>query len=168
MRQLQSPEVDTGQVLLTLRDSLDQLKLSIDSLNLPAGDITALLANLRYRLEPRFAAMGMQLDWQVDELPVLHRLDAGAMRQLLFILFESISNTLQHAHARRLHVQARAASPPGQQQVRIVLEDDGCGFDVAASSTRGLASMRQRARLLGAELQVQSTPKGTRIELGLS
>ena len=44
----------------TLRDALDQLKLSIDAINLPAGDVAALLANLRYRLEPRLKAAGIE------------------------------------------------------------------------------------------------------------
>ena len=52
IRQLQSGQASRDEVLLTLRDSLDQLKLSIDAMHLPAGDVTGLLANLRFRLAP--------------------------------------------------------------------------------------------------------------------
>ena len=46
----------------TLRESLDHLKLSIDAMNLPGGDVNALLASLRYRLQRRIAqAIGAQL-----------------------------------------------------------------------------------------------------------
>jgi len=61
--QLQSGRASNEQMLQTLRESLDQLKLSIDAMNLPRGDITALLANLRYRLEPRFKASDIELQW---------------------------------------------------------------------------------------------------------
>ena len=94
-------------MLQTLRDSLDQLKLSIDAINLPPGDITALLANLRYRLEPRLRACGIELEWAVEQLAPLARLDAGAMRQLQFMLFEAISNVMQHARASRLRIEAQ-------------------------------------------------------------
>ncbi len=79
IRQLQSGRAQPDQLLSTLRDSLDQLKLSIDSLRLPPGDVGALLASLRYRLEPRFAALGLALEWAVDELPPIERFDEQAI-----------------------------------------------------------------------------------------
>jgi signal transduction histidine kinase len=100
IRQLESGRAEPEQVLRTLRDSLDQLKLSIDAIHLPPGDLTALLANLRYRLEPRFAALDTELEWHVDDLPAVPGIDGGAMRQLQYMLFEALSNVLQHAQAR--------------------------------------------------------------------
>ena len=47
------------EVAATLRESLDHLKLSIDAMNLPRGDINGLLASLRYRLQRRIAQAGM-------------------------------------------------------------------------------------------------------------
>ena len=55
-------------------------------MNLPVGDITALLASLRYRLEPRLKAAGIELQWDVRFLPPLSRLDHKGMRQLQFML----------------------------------------------------------------------------------
>ncbi|NBY26721.1 MAG: hypothetical protein EBQ71_05760, partial [Betaproteobacteria bacterium] len=76
IRQLQSGQASGGEVMQTLRDSLDQLKLSIDAMHLSPGDITTLLANLRHRLEPRHAMQGLQWVWTVDDLPLLLRSDA--------------------------------------------------------------------------------------------
>ena len=76
IRQLQSGLASGGEVMQTLRDSLDQLKLSIDAMHLSPGDITSLLANLRHRLEPRHALQGLQWVWAVDDLPLLLRSDA--------------------------------------------------------------------------------------------
>jgi len=76
IRQLQSGRASGGEVMQTLRDSLDQLKLSIDAMHLSPGDITTLLANLRHRLEPRHAMQGLQWVWAVDDLPLLLRSDA--------------------------------------------------------------------------------------------
>jgi hypothetical protein len=49
IRPLQSGRASEADVLQTLRDSLDQLKLTIDAMHLPPGDVTALLVNLRHR-----------------------------------------------------------------------------------------------------------------------
>jgi hypothetical protein len=38
---------------------------SLDAMHLPPGDNTALLANLRYRLEPCLKACAIELDWAV-------------------------------------------------------------------------------------------------------
>ena len=161
IRQLQSGKASADDVLQTLRDSMDQLKLSIDAMHVPAGDITVLLANLRYRLEPRFAASDVELQWNVDLIPPLQRLDANAMRQLQFMVFEALSNVLQHAGASMLRIEASALATGAR--LRIV--DNGKGFDVDAPLRNGLASMRARAALIGAVLTLASEPGRTVVEI---
>jgi signal transduction histidine kinase len=163
MRQLQSGRASGDEVLQTLRDSLDQLKLSIDAMHLPPGDITALLANLRYRLEPRLKACGIELEWAVDALEPVVGLDASAMRQLKFMLFEAISNVMQHAQASRLRVEAQQTS----QGVRIGIVDNGCGFDTNQVARRGLRLMQERAQAVGAQLQIHSLAGRSVVELNL-
>ena len=163
IRQLQSGKATDGEVLVTLRDSLDQLKLSIDSINLPVGDVTALLANMRYRLEPRFTSSGIAFGWDVDLLPVIARLDHAAMRQLQYMVFEALSNALQHAQATHLRVEALVKD--NTAVLRII--DNGRGFDVATATSRGLASMRERAAAIGAALHISSAASGTCVEIAL-
>jgi signal transduction histidine kinase len=169
IRQLRAGPADTHEVMLTLQDSLDQLKLSIDALNLPPGDITSQLANLRYRLEPRFQAMGLTLQWAVLDLPLCPQLDADGMRQLQFIFMEAFSNVMQHAHATVLRIEATPALPrPGEsfdQGVRMRVVDNGNGFDATSVRSNGLLSMQERARAIGAQLTISSRPGETSIEL---
>jgi signal transduction histidine kinase len=164
IRQLESGRADHEQVLQTLRDSLDQLKLSIDAMNLAPGDVTALLAGLRYRLEPRFAACDVELLWHVDELPAVPGFDAPAMRHLQFMVFEALSNVLQHAQARVLRIEARATGAG----TRLKIIDDGRGFDVGRPLRKGLASMHERALAIGAKLSLQSEPGRTVVDILLA
>jgi signal transduction histidine kinase len=168
MRQLQSGQATSSEVLTTLRDSLDQLKLSIDAMHLPTGDVGALLANMRYRLEPRFTSSGMVFEWDVDALPPIDRLDHSALRQLQYMLFEALSNALQHAKAHTLRIEARATGSeslsPG---ARLRIIDDGQGFDANAPVSRGLASMRERANAIAARLQISSAAGRTVVEIDL-
>ena len=154
--------------MLTLRDSLDQLKLSIDALHLPSGDVAGLLATMRYRLEPRFRAMGLTLEWAVVALPVLPRLDASAMRQLQYIFFEAFSNVMQHANASVLRIEAEPCQDSAGHSVRIRIHDNGRGFDTTQVRRKGLTSMEERATAIGAQIGICSQPGETTVEILLT
>lgn len=164
IRQLQSGKASQAELLQTMRDSLDQLKLSIDAMHLPPGDVTALLANLRYRLEPRFKASDIEFQWDVDLLEPLAGLDDNVMRQLQFMVFEALSNVLQHAHASVLRIELKGLPDGG---VQLSVADNGVGFDPARVRQRGLGSLRERAAAIGARLTVRSEPGQTVVEIGL-
>lgn len=161
IRQVEASPHANGDLLDTLRDALDQLKLTIDAMALPAGDINGLLANLRYRLSPRMASLGLQVQWQVSQLPLLERLDPSAMRQLQFILFEVFSNVMQHAQARCMRVSAHA----DRQGVELRVQDDGCGFEPEQVQKNGLSLMAKRAQSIGVQLRLSSRPGGTEVRL---
>jgi len=163
IRQLQSGMASRDEVLQTLRDSLDQLKLSIDAMHLPAGDVTGLLANLRYRLEPRLKAAGIALEWHVDLLEPVQALDGAAMRQLQFMLFEILSNVLQHAQASLLRIEAHGA----REGAVLRVADNGCGFDARQPARKGLLALHERAQAIGAQLALTSGAGGTEVVLRL-
>jgi signal transduction histidine kinase len=163
IRQLQSQSTQPTQVVVTLKDALEQLKLSIDAMSLPEGDITALLAGLRYRLEPRLAASGIHLAWEVEEIEPLRHMDGAAMRHLQFMLFEALSNVLQHANATALTIQAQTQG----RAVHVRIVDNGRGFDAQGPAQKGLKIMRERAALIGAQLAVRSNQGQTVVEVVL-
>ncbi|MBW2270230.1 MAG: hypothetical protein JRH16_16825 [Deltaproteobacteria bacterium] len=80
---------------------------------------------------------------------------------------EALTNVARHAGARAVSV-VFTAQP---DQVRLVVEDDGCGFEpnrsvdgVAAEDSLGLAGMGERLALAGGTLEVESAPgKGTTV-----
>jgi signal transduction histidine kinase len=161
MRQLESGAAPKEEVAATLRESLDHLKLSIDAMNLPSGDVNALLASLRYRLQRRIAQAGLTVDWQVDELPHWEQGTDLAMRHLQFLLLEAISNALQHAQASTLTLSARSQGAA----IEISVRDDGRGGCIDASS--GLQSMRERARAIGAQLTIEDAEPGMKVSVRL-
>jgi signal transduction histidine kinase len=162
IRQLQSGRANDEQLMQTLRESLDQLKLSIDAMSLPSGDITALLASLRYRLEPRLKASDIELQWDVDLVEPLARVDDKAMRHLQFMVFEALSNVLQHAKASVLRIELRGRNGGG---AALRLIDNGSGFDLQTVKPQGLGSLRERALAIGAKLTVSSAPGQTMVEI---
>lgn len=164
IRQLQSGQAKDNEVLLTLRESLDQLKLSIDAMALPAGDVTALMANLRYRLESRFRASDIELQWEVELLDPLPHLEDKGMRSLQFLVYGAIANVLQHSGATTLRLEARRSA----QGVLVCIVDNGCGFDTAQPKRKGLLSMEERARAIGARMDIRSSYGNTTVEILLT
>ncbi|MEP7300707.1 MAG: histidine kinase [Caldimonas sp.] len=161
VRQLESGRATPQDVVQSLRESMDHLKLSIDALNLPAGDVNALLASLRYRLQPRIESAGLRFEWHVEPLPRWERGNEEAMRHLQFLLLEAISNVLQHAHASTLTVRA----DPVDAVIVIALSDDGLG--IHGDAGHGLRSMQLRADAIGAALSVEPGAPGTRVMVRL-
>jgi signal transduction histidine kinase len=156
IRQLQGGQAGTDLIEQTLRDSLDHLKLTVDSMSLREGDVTGLLGSLRYRLTPRLQAGGLQLHWQVDELPHWPQGHIDNLRHLQYIVFEAVSNALQHAQASALWL--RASIDAGY--FRVCVEDNGTGFGVGCTNPgelqgKGLQGMGSRAKSMGAEVRWQ-------------
>jgi signal transduction histidine kinase len=80
---------------------------------------------------------------------------------LLRIVREAITNAANHGSSEHVRVSLERAD-----QLRLVIEDDGCGFDTGCGRPGGfgLQSMRERAASVGAELSVESAPQhGTRV-----
>jgi len=167
IRMLQVGPADHHTLLQTLQESLDQLKLSIDAMNTPAGDVNALLANLRYRLEPRFKAMGVSLVWQVEPLPAVPRLQVQQMRDLQFLLFEALSNALQHAACQQITVATTVQGESADQNICLSLADDGHGMAPEHRPGHGFRTMASRAQHLRATLDIQSSATGTVVQLRL-
>ena len=83
-----------------------------------------MLANLRYRLEPRLKAAGIELSWGVEQLPLMTWLDALAMRHVQFMVYEAISNALQHAGATVMRIELKLTQEGGAQfLVRLVTRE---------------------------------------------
>ena len=77
---------------------------------------------------------------------------------------EALNNVAKHSRARRVEVILERRS----DCVLLILEDDGVGFEASNSAADrhgfGLVGMQERAALVGASLEIESTPgKGATI-----
>jgi GAF domain-containing protein len=87
--------------------------------------------------------------------------------ELVQVLREAIANAMRHARASKVTITGTV------EHGRLVLTvaDNGVGFDVTAGSTEehhGLRNMANRARMLDAQLQIDSTrERGTTISLAV-
>ena len=98
---------------------------------------------------------------EVEELGAERELEPPLERAVMRIVGESLRNVAQHAHASAGKLRLNY----GANEIIIVIEDDGVGFDTdttLSSATEsghfGLAGMRERAESIGGTFTVMSQP----------
>lgn len=71
---------------------------------------------------------------------------------------EGLTNVARHAQAKNASILVEQR----QNSVRVIVEDDGIGFDPASLAHRehglGLQGIRERAQLFGGKLTIESQP----------
>ena len=99
------------------------------------------------------------------EEPPAERLPQRTELVVYRLVQELLNNVLKHARAGQVIVQLTRH----EQQVQVVVEDDGCGFDLAArplAAGVGLRSIQARVDYLGGTLDLHSRPgQGTAVTI---
>jgi signal transduction histidine kinase len=93
---------------------------------------------------------------------------------ILFRMYQEIMNNIMK-HSKAGHVIVSVSYSPDHKFV-MTIEDNGVGFDmeqklgkVSSSHGLGLKNMKNRARLIGAEISIQSKPeKGTIVSVEMA
>jgi signal transduction histidine kinase len=141
------------------------------------------LRDLAHSLEPRalleqplpdalgreLAAMNRRtgISTSIDVDGSFDSLSASQRIALLRVLQEALSNIRQHSGSDTVAVSLRQTEDGG---VCMEIRDEGHGFDPAAvvpakdgESGIGLVGMRERLRLLGGKLEIDSSPGGSTV-----
>jgi two-component system nitrate/nitrite sensor histidine kinase NarX len=112
---------------------------------------------------------GIPVEVEVDEVCDL---PSGVRVALYRIAQEALNNVVKHAAASRVEVRLGCWQPQGEsnpgEYVRLLICDDGCGFDsLEVSQERlGLRIMRERAASIDARLEIESQPgEGTQVSV---
>ncbi len=154
------------QVAQILRESIDDMRLAIDALAQGNTDLLASLGNLRFRMEPRFRAAGIELTWDARGLPEELNINPDAVLPILRIVQEALTNALKHSHARAVSVVLTVDPADDGPWLQVRVTDNGRGIAGERVGGRGLLNMRSRAGKIGAQLKLESVPgAGTRVKL---
>jgi signal transduction histidine kinase len=145
------------QVVQFLQDSLDELRMLMDSTDLNAY-LPAALAAWRNRWDAKLAAAGVALNWHIDDSLDTLTLSSDATLQVMRILQEAAANVVKHSQAQKMTLSARMKSTDGQKILQIDITDDGIGLpsEAVRVGARGLKNMHHRASEMGAQLTVSS------------
>jgi len=143
--------------LVAQRD-MRMLLYQLSPLTLPTQD--GLDTVLRDRLRRVERRLGLETELHIDSMIAL---EADRMEALYYVITEALNNSLQHSAATRVSVSLALRD----DRLLVEVKDNGRGFrSDRVEPGMGLARIAQRARLLDADLIINSTPgAGTRVAL---
>jgi signal transduction histidine kinase len=158
--------VSSDQFAQILRESIDDMRLAIDALAAEEVDLAAALGNLRFRIEPRMRAAGIELHWDARQLPDDVELHPDVVLPILRIVQEALTNALKHSRARLVKVAVAVETTAEASFLDIRVSDNGRGIDGERVGGRGLLNMRNRAQKISAQLRLETARgAGTSIHL---
>jgi two-component system, NarL family, sensor histidine kinase UhpB len=143
--------------------AMDELLAVARQLRPTALDDLGLSAALTAHVEELERRTGIETSFEADGSGP--QLDGEAQLVLYRVAQEALSNVARHSGAE--HAQVRLRDDAGT--VELTVSDDGRGFTFdEAEGGLGIAGMRERALLVGGELQIESRPGvGTAVRLRL-
>lgn len=127
-----------------VRDGLAEVR-SLLSTTSQTAEWRDLVASMRRSLAESCESAGIALSFRAvaqDEGARIRPLVAHAVRR---VVQEATTNAIRHAGAKKLLCSLECTG----SDVRVLVEDDGCGFGMEKPMGHGLAGIARRARALG-------------------
>ncbi|HLY25333.1 MAG TPA: sensor histidine kinase [Aggregatilineales bacterium] len=162
-----TPEVSqiASQIKMRARDILSSSRRAIDDLRALPGQSGAFLSALKQEVERFSALTGVRTNFIAPRVLLL---PLPVAEHILRYVAEGLANVARHAHASQVEVTVKA----GENLLVVEVLDNGVGFEPGSLRDKqghyGLIGIQERARLIGASLEVQSTlGAGTRLRLHL-
>lgn len=139
--------------LKAIREGLTETRRALQELRAkPLEDLGLPLA-IRSLAESHANRTDFQLELDIDR--DLGDAPAEVQQSVYRIAQEALANVADHAQAHTVYVMLKRVGT----QLRLVIHDDGCGFDPGISEDGhhyGLLGMRERAEMIGGKLSVES------------
>ena len=145
------------QAIIRARSTLAESRAAIDDLRAAPANLSDAV---REKVERFTQATGIPCDMDISAKG--HELSPEVTTHALNILGEALANVARHAQATKVNVRFIVQ----ERILELEVCDDGKGFDVnqEGGGRYGLLGMRERARLAGGQLTIDSNPNdGTRV-----
>lgn len=151
-----SEELD--RLILAINQSIEQLRLFLLQMRANLQTIE-LIPTLEEILEETRRVIPVETHWETSRSL---QLTPEQINHLAAFTREALSNAIRHSQTKRIELRLEFI----EENLRLFIRDFGRGMPDTPEPGFGLRNMRDRARLLGAELNIESLlGKGTTIYL---
>lgn len=152
--------------LVLLSETANGIRDVMAHMRPPVLDDYGLVAALRWHADRFVSPRGIKVQVQGQEPDP--RLPARVELALFRITQEALNNVVKHAQAQQVTLSVE--TDPAHDMVRLMVADDGVGFEPAGRATPagraswGLMGMVERAEAAGAQCHIESSPgRGTQV-----
>jgi signal transduction histidine kinase len=146
------------EAMVHLEGQINELNRLINDLRPAALERLGLSGAIKALAEESLARGRIEIETSVE---IGEGLSSDEERIVYRLVQEALTNVVKHARASQVSVSVQE----GDGAIRIVVRDDGEGFDPEAPGAgRGLRGMQERIELFGGEIEVRSNPgEGTEV-----
>ncbi|KWX81020.1 hypothetical protein AMQ84_01440 [Paenibacillus riograndensis] len=146
------------------RRTLAEARTAIDNLRLKSAPELDFKESIEDEAQHFREATGIQM---ITDIDWNKRLSRVVMEHSIHIIKESLTNIARHARASMVKINVYG----DEDRLQIKLSDNGKGFDTEAIGKEpghyGLLGIQERARLIGGEMEISSSPQGTTVTLSI-
>ncbi len=158
---------ELGELKSIARDCLEEIRKFIYDLRPMALDDLGFAAAMRQYAKAFSKRTGIDIDANISSS--LPRLKSDYELAMFRIAQEALNNTYKHSGAGKAAIRVDSSD----NRIILCIKDDGKGFKfeetiktLSAKQKFGLVSMRERAELMGADIEITTSPgKGTSVTL---
>ncbi|MDQ3754852.1 MAG: ATP-binding protein [Acidobacteriota bacterium] len=145
------------------RELVDSMSDIVWVINPERDELRDLTQRMRRFASDVLTARDIQFTFRAPDLERHLKVGADVRRQIFLIFKECVNNIVRHSGCARVDIELRIEGGWST----LTVKDDGRGFDPAgAGDGNGLVNMRERARSMGGQLQVDSSDgRGTTVIL---
>jgi signal transduction histidine kinase len=158
-RKLDGADPPVGEHLSSIgklsRELVDSMSDIVWAINPHKDHLADLSQRMRHFASDLFTARQVQFRFTAVDFDRDIQVGANLRREFFLIFKEGVNNIARHSACTEAEIELLT----GEDNLVLILSDNGKGFDLSKSSTgHGLVSMRERTRALGGELEMSSTP----------
>lgn len=148
------------RLIMTLNQAISDMRQFLTTLK-PKEELIDPVEALSPLVKEVKQASDINLIWNKGVLP---KLPTGTVTHLVAFTREALSNAVRHSGASQIEIRLEG----GEGSLSLKVLDNGRGIPVRVQKGYGLRNMRDRARLLGGDMQLSSnSEKGTTVQLDI-
>lgn len=139
------------------RDMIDRMADIVWSVDPKNDDAGSLIARMKGYASDLVATRGIELKWNTPSSLEYVKLGTDHRRNLFMIFKEAVYNSVKYAACTQIHVTLNIVD----RKIELKISDNGKGFDpenVDSYNGNGLPGMQIRAKAMGGQVSVQSSP----------
>lgn len=149
-------KLETKRMGKLTRELTQSLRETVTDIRTQPPANTSLVTEVRNLAFDLFNANDVQ--YVVDATPPssFESIRSDVQQCLWLVTKEAMNNIAKHSAATSIKWEGTA----DERALRVVIEDNGCGFDLNVTKHQGIASMRRRLQKLNGALTIDSQPGG--------
>ncbi|HVO74290.1 MAG TPA: triple tyrosine motif-containing protein, partial [Ignavibacteriaceae bacterium] len=160
--ELKKDNLNLSLIAQKSRELVDNMSDIVWLVNPKQNTLYDLMLRLKDIYSPIINSRGTIFKVEISDSIKDFKMDVEKRQNIYLIFKEGINNSIKYSKAKNILLKLETA----EDSVKIILKDDGCGFDIDFVKGNGLINMKRRAENLKADFAIHTSQgKGTSIVL---